>query len=94
MKNSIVLVREDDTESLRHGGPQQYRNFSLFINEVLIRRYRDDDPFSGYDSGPELNRRISREVELLEKALGCKMLKCERKGRTKLIKEARGGVRR
>ena len=89
MSNSLMLLRGDDSQSLRHGGMRQYRSFHLYLNGIEIRTYRDDDPDTRYDSGQQLDDRMRREIFPLELALGCQCMRGELKLRIKLIPERR-----
>ena len=87
MANSMILLRVDDSQNQRHGGIRQYRHFTLYVNGVIVDHFRDDDQSHGYHSGPYLDRYISEFISLWEKALDCKCVRAERKGRIKLIPE-------
>ncbi|RYD59626.1 MAG: hypothetical protein EOP83_20540 [Verrucomicrobiaceae bacterium] len=75
MKNTLKLIQMKNTSSLRHGGTQEYRNFDLLINGVLVEQFKDDCPSSDYSTGQYLNDHMDRRIAVLEQALNCT---CER----------------
>lgn len=77
--NTLKLVQRPNSSSLRHGGPQEYRNFDLLINDVVAASFRDDSPMFDYARGPSLDKVIDSQIETMEKCLGCI---CERPGKT------------
>lgn len=89
MRNFMILLREDDTQSQRHGGMRQYRQFTLYVNGVEVESFRDDEANHLYYSGEYLDRHIDGFIKLWENALGCKCLRGEVKGRVRLIDERR-----
>jgi hypothetical protein len=77
--NTLKLIQKANSSSLRHGGvTQEYRNFDLLINDVVAKSFRDDSPAHDYARGPSLDAVIDRQIETLEKCLGCK---CQRPGK-------------
>lgn len=89
MRNFMILLREDDTQSQRLGGMRQYRRFTLYVNGVDVESFRDDEANHGYNSGEYLDRYIADFLKPWEKALCCKCLRGEVKGRVRLIDERR-----
>lgn len=89
MKNVMVLLREGDTQNQRHGGIRQYRHFTLYVNDVVVETFRDDESNHDYNSGEYLDRYINEFLGVWEQALGCKCIRAERKGRLRLIDERR-----
>jgi hypothetical protein len=70
--NTLSLIQRKNSSSLRHGGMQEYRNFDLLINDVIVDSFRDDAPATGYSRAESLDAMIDGRIAVLEKALGCK----------------------
>lgn len=83
--NYIAIVQTDDSQSLRHGGYQQYRHFDVYVNGRKVQTFSDDHPETNYDSDEYLDRRIDRWLETWEAALGCRAVRGELTNRVRLM---------
>lgn len=79
-KPVLVLLRKPDSGGPRHGGWRTYRHFELYLNDVLIRVYRDDDPGMGYRIGSTLDTMIKSDIERIERALGIRCIRARVNG--------------
>jgi hypothetical protein len=86
-ENTIVILRANDSQSLRHGGVRQYRSFEAYVNAVKVETWRDDDSRHGYASDRRLDERIDEWGKLWSRALGCPVVRGELRGRVRLIQE-------
>lgn len=84
IKNSLILIRGNDFQLRRHGGPREYRQFAMYLNGVFLHRFADDEA-PNYNSGKYLDRAIDDFAAPIEKALDIKMMRGELKDRIKLI---------
>lgn len=89
--NYILILRGDDSESMRHGGIRRYRSFVAYVNGQEVERWRDDDQRHNYSSDEYLDADIAKWAGIWEKALGCKAIRGEIKNRKRLIPEKRKG---
>lgn len=78
--NSVVLIRENDTGSLRHGGWRTYRHFKLYINGKLCETISDDCPTTAYYTGKHLDEIIDNHLKLLGDLLNCTPVRGKIKG--------------